>query len=85
MEYVLPYIIVKHVLWLTRHVIVEYGPHLTLRYLLLSMDYVLIDIFLSIVDHVVPDMLFIVKYEPHIFDISLIQKMQLGRKHQHHI
>jgi len=49
------------------------------------MDYVLTDLSLSIVNHVVPDTLFIAKYEPHILGINFIQKMQLGRIHQHHI
>jgi len=53
--------------------------------LLLSMDYVLADILLPTVDHVVPDMLFIVKYEQHILGINLIKKVQLGSNHQYHI
>jgi hypothetical protein len=34
--------------------------------LLLNMDYILTGIVLSIVDHILPDMIFIAKYEPYI-------------------
>ena len=71
-HHVFPYIIVKHGLYLTRHVIVEYGLHRN-RHLFVNCG------------PCVPDMLFIAKYEPHILGINLIQKMQLGCNHQHHI
>jgi hypothetical protein len=74
MDYILLYIVCNCWVWTTSY-----------HALLLSMDYVLTDILLSILDHIVPDMLFIGKYEPHILGIKLIQQMQLGSNHQHHI
>jgi hypothetical protein len=96
MESVFPGITVKCRPHLTRHVyyqvwtmsyhtLLSNMDYILLGMLLFSMDYVITDISLSIVDRVVPDMLLIAKYEPHILGINLIQKMRLGSNHQHHI